>query len=153
MDLVAIEDTFQQWMRALESQGISATLARSFDSTCEGLLVTIALTNVRIDPEGRARISNRRRARSHPLARMQYIVAVSGAADPVQAEQVLLCLLLEADQHPAIKLLSDPVPSAWWLAQALAPRPAFQFEACITEEISGSTAPPIHDHSVDMNSL
>lgn len=153
MDLAAIQETFHQWVQALDEQGLPARHVRSFADGQDGLVVVTVLSTARLDPVHRAHVSRRARSAELPLARLQYVVAVNDVLDPAQAEHALLSLLLEAGRHPAMRLLPDPVSASWWLAHGVAPLPSFQIEASVTEPVPGPTTPAIKDHSVGMNTL
>lgn len=153
MNLATIYDVFHQWVDALGAQQIAAQHTHSFDAMPDGLVVTTIFTSARLDPEQRTRAGGRRQSGDRPLARAQYMVAVSGADQPLQAEQALLNLLVEVNRHPEMQLLSDPVPASWWLAHKVAPRPAFQLEVCVTEPVQMATAPLVKEHSLDMSAL
>lgn len=157
MNLVAIQDAFHQWMNVLDEQGLSASHIYSFgaqsdsDAKPDGLVVATVLTTVRLDPERRAHANDRQRVADRPLARLGYVVAVSGDAEPLQSEKTLLSLLLEVEHHPAMQLLAEPVSVHWWMAHGLSPRPAFQMEAAVTEAVPTPVAPAIREHAVDMS--
>lgn len=157
MNLATLHATFHQWMDVLAEQGLGASHTDSFsaqpdfDAKPDGLVVATVLTTVRLDPERRAHASGRQKVTDRPLARLGYVVAVSGDAGPLQTEKTLLSLLVEVECHPAMQLLAEPVSASWWLAHGLSPRPAFQMEAAITEAVPAPVAPAVRDHSVNLS--
>lgn len=153
MDLATIQDIFQQWVAELDQQGLSVRHTHSLSTAPSGLLVVTAVTGVRLDPERRSRVSGRQPTGDRPYARIQYLIAVAGDAEPLQAEQILLTLLMAADQHAEMQILPETVPSEWWLAQGSPPRPAFQVEVCVTRPGPAPDVPLVKDHSVEMEKL
>jgi hypothetical protein len=165
MNVYAIQDVFQHWLAVLADQGVSARLAHTFpqdsyglvsaglnddSAVADDLVIVTFLTSAKLDPERRANVIGHRRSGSRPLARMRYAIVVCGSAAPRQQELALLTLLTEAEAHPEIHILSDPVSDSWWSAQGLPPRPAFQLEVCVTEQMKMPPATLVKEHTVDL---
>ncbi|MCO6440144.1 MAG: carboxypeptidase regulatory-like domain-containing protein [Nitrococcus mobilis] len=150
MDLAMIHATFRDWTADLVERGFAARFAHGFEPVAQGLVVTAMLLTARPDPQRRAYGATRQSPPERPLARLRYLVAVSGPNDEAQTEQALLALLAAVDRQPAMDLLSAELPPSWWLAYGIAPRPAFQLEACLTERVVRPVLTAVRTHRLDL---
>lgn len=153
MDVAKVHGIFIQWIEVLDGQGVRARFSNTFAAEPEGLSLVAVLSTARLDPERRVQVAGRLQARDRPLARLQYIIALEGAVGAQQAEQVLVSLLLEADRHPEVQALTDPVSDSWWLAQGVVPRPAFRCEVSVTERVEPSDATLVRDVAIAVDSF
>lgn len=150
MHLTALEDIFQQWVTAATELGVSVRHTHSLNDVADGLVLITALFSAGLDPERRVRPNMKKNKASRPLARMRYVVALRGATQATQAEQVLISVLTDVERQTEMKALSEPVAASWWLAQGVSPLPAFHLEVRITEDTLASDAPLIEDHVITM---
>lgn len=153
MDLAMIHEIFRGWTAGLAERGLSARFAHGFEQAEEGLLVTALLLTARPDPQRRAKGTLRRPSLVRPLARVRYLIAVSGANEQAQAEQALLALLGEVDRQPGMELLSSELPPSWWLACGLSPRPAFQLEVSVTERVQRPLLTAVRAHRLELTDI
>ncbi len=153
MDLALIHSTFRDWTSGLAEQGLVARFAHGFEPVTQELVVTAILLTARPDPQRRAHGAPRQRSAERPLARLRYLIAVSGPSDEAQAEQALLALLAAVDRQSGMELLSAELPPSWWLAYGIAPRPAFQLEACLTERVVRPVLTAVRTHRLDLMGL
>lgn len=153
MDLAAIHDTFRSWTAGLAERGLSARFAHGFEPTDEGLLVTAMLLTARSDPQRRAHGPTRQLASERPLARVRYLIAVSGPNNEAQAEQALLTLLAQVEHQPGMELTSAELPPSWWLAYGRSPCPAFQLEVRVTEQVERSVPTAVRTHRVELTGI
>ena len=150
MDLAGIHATFRGWTAGLAGQNLAARFTHGLEPAGEKLIVSAVLLTARPDPQRRAH--SRRPSSERPLARVRYLMAVSGP-DKAEVEQALLHLLAAADREPGMELLSADLPPSWWLAQGIPPRPAFQLEACLTEHVQRPVLTAVRSHRLDLTGL
>lgn len=153
MDLALIHATFRDWTAGLAKQGLPARFAHGFEPAGEGLVVTAMLLTAHCDPQRRAHDSTRHPLPERPLARVRYLIAVSGPNDEAQAEQALLALLAAAECQPGMELLTAELPPSWWLAYGAPPRPAFQLEACVTEHVEPVAVTAVREHRLRLTEI
>lgn len=153
MDLALIHATFRDWAAGLAEQGLSARFAHGFEPEEAGLVVTAMLLTARSDPQRRTHGSTRRLLPERPLARVHYLIAVSGPNDEAQAEQALLALLAAADGQPGMELLTVELPPSWWLAYGIPPCPAFQLEVCVTEHVERPASAAVREHRLCLTDI
>lgn len=153
MDLAVIHAIFRDWTAELVERGFAARFAHGFEPAAEGLVVTAMLLTARPDPQRRGHGATRQPPPERPLARVRYLIAVSNSNDKAQAEQALLALLAAVDRQPGMELLSTELPPSWWLAYGMAPRPAFQLEACLTERVVRPVLAAVRTHRLDLADL
>lgn len=150
MDLARIHAIFHRWTAEMADRGLAARFTHGFEAAAEELVVTAVLLTARPDPQRRAH--SRRPSSERPLARVRYLMAVSGP-DKAEEEQALLRLLAAADREPGMELLSADLPPSWWLAQGIPPRPTFQLEACLTEHVQRPVLAAVRSHRLDLTGL
>ncbi|EAR21766.1 hypothetical protein [Nitrococcus mobilis] len=153
MDLAMIHATFRAWTVDLGERGLAARFAHGFVPAAEGLVVTALLLAARPDPQRRAHGAPRQPPPERPLARLCYLIAVSGPNDEAQSEQALLALLAAVDRQSGMELLSAELPPSLWLAYGVTPRPAFQLEACLTERVVRPVLTAVRTHRLDLAGL
>lgn len=153
MVVTELENIFCQWLENMGNAGLSVRHVHSFDDMPDGMVLATILITIKPDEERRARLNSRKTNESCPLARLQYVVAISGATKTGEAEQALLSILADVDRHPEMRILPESVTETWWLAHGLSPVPAVHLETCITASERTVNVPLIEKHSINMSGM
>ncbi|WP_347329654.1 hypothetical protein [Marinimicrobium locisalis] len=151
MEWSAIQEAFQQWGRNLTRESDSSlAVIRSIPSEHDGVRVALVFFSGVPHPERKVHQRVRQEQENRPVAQLRYVAAVS-APEPERAEKLLMHLMTCVDGEPAMQILTDPVPPAWWQAHGAKPMPAFQFEVCVSETQTADNAPLVQEHDIKLN--
>lgn len=151
MNMAALEGVFHQWLESINNAGLAMQHRHSFAELPNTMVMVTVFTTLKLDEDSRTRTNDRMSTSNRPLARMRYVIAISGATKAGLAEKALLSILMDVDRHPDMQVLSQPVAESWWLAHGRSPLPAMQLEVRITEAGRAINTPPIEQHAIDMH--
>ncbi len=152
MNLSGVHDTLRGWVEDLVTQERSIQFRHGFDAPDDTLLVSAVVIGMTADPL-RLAGNNRRSPSRRPLARARYVLAVTGPAGGTEAEHVLLELLTRTQSTPGFSIVSELPSPTWWLAYGVKPRPAFVFEAGLTEQVAHADAPVVREHQLGLSPM
>jgi len=152
MKLSAVHDTLRGWVEDLATRGKSIQFTHGFDGPDDTLIVSAVAMGMTADPLRQAN-NNRHPPPRRPLARARYVLAVSDQAGQAEAEHVLLELLSRTQSTPGFSVVSELPSPTLWLAYGVKPRPAFIFEAGLTEQVTLADAPVVREHQLGLSPM
>lgn len=127
-----LDDQLSTWVTQTVG-GIQPTLAAPSDGD-GGLGINLYLLELVNEP------LRQHTGRPHVQPALRYLVTVT-AAEPKDAHRLLGALLHAALEHPDFEVELEPIPSHFWTAFHIVPRPAFVLRLPWPREWPASTAP------------